>query len=55
LQQSEEGGGSCRLLLQYKVATFFAMLQGEKKTKQKKKVTIVAIAFFVKLRYNKAS
>jgi len=25
LQQSEEGGGSCRLLLQYKVPTFFAM------------------------------
>jgi len=25
LQQSEEGGGNCRLLPQYKVPTFFAM------------------------------
>jgi len=32
LQQSKEGGGSSRLLLlQYKVAAFFAMLQGKKK------------------------
>jgi hypothetical protein len=26
LKQSEEGGGSCPFLFQYKVATFFAML-----------------------------
>jgi hypothetical protein len=26
LQQSEEGGGNCRLLLQYKVSAFFAMV-----------------------------
>jgi len=25
LQQNEEGGGSCRLLLQYKVPTFFVI------------------------------
>jgi len=31
LQQNEEGGGSFHLLLQYKVAAFFAMLQGKKK------------------------
>jgi len=39
LQQSEEGGSSCRLLLQYKVPAFFAMLRGKKKlskTKEKK-------------------
>jgi hypothetical protein len=36
LQQSEEGGGSCRLLLQYKVVAFFAMLQGEKKQNKTK-------------------
>jgi hypothetical protein len=37
LQQSEKDGGSCRLLLQYKVPAFFAMLQGKKnlsKTKE---------------------
>jgi len=37
LQQSEEGGGCFRLLLQYKVAAFFAMLQGKKKSKTKEK------------------
>jgi hypothetical protein len=37
LQQSEEGGGNCRLLLQYKVPAFFAMLQGKNKLRQKKK------------------
>jgi hypothetical protein len=37
LQQSKEGGGSCRLLLlRYKVAAFFAMLHG-KKNKSKTK------------------
>ncbi len=30
-QQSEEGGGSCRLLLQYKVLAFFAMLRRKNK------------------------
>jgi len=29
LHQSEEGGGSCRLLFQYKVPAFFAMLKGK--------------------------
>jgi len=38
LQQSEEGGGSFRLFLQYKVAAFFSMLQGKKKkTKNKRR------------------
>jgi hypothetical protein len=50
LQQSKEGGGSCRLLLQYKVAAFFAMLQGKKKKQKKKKVTAIVVTFFVKLR-----
>jgi hypothetical protein len=56
LQQSKEGGGSPHLLfLQYKVATFFAMLQGKKKEakQQKKKVTATVVAFFVKLRFQK--
>jgi hypothetical protein len=39
LQRSEEGGGSCRLLLQYKVSAFKAMVQGNNKlSKTKKKV-----------------
>jgi hypothetical protein len=38
LQQSEEGGGSYRhLLLQYKVAAFFTMLQWKRKNKQNKR------------------
>jgi hypothetical protein len=36
LQQNEEGGGTYRLLLQYKVPAFFAMLQGEKKLNKTK-------------------
>jgi hypothetical protein len=36
LQQSEEGGGSCRLLLQYKVPTFFLMLQRKNKLSKTK-------------------
>jgi hypothetical protein len=36
LQQSEEGGDSCRLLLQYKVPAFFAMLQGKNKLSKTK-------------------
>jgi hypothetical protein len=36
LQQSEEGGGNYRLLLQYKVPTFFVMLQGKNKLSKTK-------------------
>jgi hypothetical protein len=36
LQQSEEGGDSYRLLLQYKVPAFFAMLQGKDKLSKTK-------------------
>jgi hypothetical protein len=36
LQQCEEGDGSCCLLLQYKVPTFFAMLQGKSKLSKTK-------------------
>jgi hypothetical protein len=36
LQQREKGGDSCRLLLQYKVAAFCAMLQGKKKQNKTK-------------------
>jgi len=36
LQQNEEGGGSCRLLLQYKVPDFFIMLQGKNKLSKTK-------------------
>jgi hypothetical protein len=37
LQQSEEGADNCRLLFQYKVAAFFAMLQAKKKEAKQKK------------------
>jgi hypothetical protein len=36
LQQSEEGDGSCCLLLQYKMPAFFAMLQGKNKLSKTK-------------------
>jgi hypothetical protein len=55
LQQSKEGDDSlCLLLLQYKVATFFAIQGKKRKAKQqKKKVMVAAITFFVKLRFQK--
>jgi hypothetical protein len=34
LKQSKEGGGSCRLFFQYKVAAFFDMLQGKKRRRR---------------------
>jgi len=36
LQQSEEGGGNCRLLLQYKILAFFVMLQRKNKLSKTK-------------------